>query len=571
VSRKTGETWGIPVSLRYLAIEVGEIMRIDDAGRRGFLKKAGIVVPGLALAGEIPTSAAKSAAEMGHPATGLVYDVRAFGATGDGKTIDSPAINRAIDEAAAAGGGTVYFWAGNYLCYSIHLKSRVTIHLEAGATIVAADPSSAASDSGHSYDLAESNQPWENYQDYGHNHWHNSLIWGEGIDGVSIGGPGLIWGKGLSRGWGAGPVAEHAGVANKAIALKNCRNVILRDFSILHGGHFGILATGVDNLTIDNLKIDTNRDGMDIDCCRNVRIANCSVNSPWDDGICLKSSFALGYARATEMVTISNCLVAGNYEEGALLDGTFKKFAADAKVPRTGRIKFGTESNGGFQNIAISNCVFEGCGGLAIESVDGAVIEDVSVTNVTMRDIAGAPIFMRLGARMRGPAGAAVGALRRVILSNITCSCGSYSSERGARIGSILAGIPGHPIEDVKMSDIMIVHPGGGTKEDAQRELVENEKEYPEPNMFGTTPAHGFFIRHARGVELAGIKIEHVGEDLRPAFVVEDVEGADFGRIKVQVTAGVPAFALKNVRDFSVYRSKPVPDTNLASADKQEI
>jgi polygalacturonase len=124
----------------------------------------------------------------------------------------------------------------------------------------------------------------------------------------------LIWGKGLSRGWGVGPKAEDPGVANKAIALKNCRNVLLRDFSILHGGHFGILATGVDNLTIDNLKIDTNRDGMDVDCCRNVRITNCSVNSPWDDGICLKSSFALGYARATEMVTISNCLVAGSYE-----------------------------------------------------------------------------------------------------------------------------------------------------------------------------------------------------------------------------------------------------------------
>jgi polygalacturonase len=271
------------------------------------------------------------------------------------------------------------------------------------------------------------------------------------------------------------------------------------------------------------------------------------------------------------MVTISNCLVAGSYEEGALLDGTFKKFAVDAKVPRTGRIKFGTESNGGFQNITIANCVFEGCSGLAIESVDGALIEDVSVTNLTMRDIAGAPIFMRLGARMRGPAGAAVGVMRRLILNNISCLCGSYSSGAGARIGSILAGIPGHPIEDVKMSDIMIVHPGGGTKEDAQRELAENEKEYPEPNMFGATPAHGFFIRHARGVEMAGIKIEHAGEELRPAFVVEDVEGADFGRIKVQSAAGVPAFALKNVRDFSVYRSKPVPDTNFASAEKREI
>jgi polygalacturonase len=541
-------------------------MRIDDGGRRGFLKKAGIVVPGLALVGEIPTSAAKSAAEMGHPSTGLVYDVGAFGATGDGKTIDSPAINRAIEAATSAGGGTVYFRAGSYLCYSIQLKSKVGIYLNAGATIIAADPAAdAASDSARGYDLAESNQPWENYQDYGHNHWHNSLIWGEGLEGVSIGGPGLIWGKGLSRGWGAGPKAEEPGVANKAIALKSCRNVILRDFSILHGGHFGILATGVDNLTIDNLKIDTNRDGMDIDCCRNVRITNCSVNSPWDDGICLKSSFALGFARATEMVTISNCLVAGSYEEGALLDGTFKRFAADAKVPRTGRIKFGTESNGGFKNIAITNCVFDGCSGLAIETVDGAVIEDVSVTNITMRDVVGAPIFLRLGARMRGPAGAAVGVMRRVILSNISCSCA------GSRIGSILAGIPGHPIEDVKMSDIVIVHPGGGTKEDALRQLAENEKEYPEPNMFGTTPAHGFFIRHARGVEMAGIKIEYAGAELRPAFVVEDVEGADFGRIRVALTAGVPAFALSNVKNFSVYRSKPVPDTEVTSAEKKEI
>jgi polygalacturonase len=418
-------------------------MRSEDSGRRGFLKSAGLVVPGLALGGAGPTSAAERAEETRlseRSAATAFYDVRAFGAVGDGKAIDSAAINRAIEAAAAAGGGTVHFRAGNYLCYSIRLKSKVGIFLDQGATIIAADPASAAEPG---YDLAEPNAPWESYQDYGHNHWHNSLIWGEGLDGVSIGGPGLIWGKGLSRGWGAGPKAEDAGVANKAIALKNCRNVLLRDFSILHGGHFGILATGVDNLTIDNLKIDTNRDGMDIDCCRNVRITNCSVNSPWDDGICLKSSFALGYARATEMVTISNCLVAGSYEEGALLDGTWKRFGAGEKVPRTGRIKFGTESNGGFKNIAISNCVFDGCSGLAIESVDGAVIEDVSVTNLTMREVMSAPIFLRLGARMRGPAGAAVGALRRVILSNITCSCASSAFGSGARIGSIVAGFRG--------------------------------------------------------------------------------------------------------------------------------
>ena len=110
----------------------------------------------------------------------------------------------------------------------------------------------------------------------------------------------------------------------------------LRDVSILHGGHFAILATGVDNLTIDNLKIDTNRDAIDVDCCRNVRISNCSVNSPWDDGICLKDSYGLGFARSTDHVTITNCYVTGGYEEGTMLDATYKRFAPDSKVPGTG-------------------------------------------------------------------------------------------------------------------------------------------------------------------------------------------------------------------------------------------
>ncbi len=540
-------------------------MSFHENSRRKFLRAAGVAttVPAGMLLGN---TAAFAQGETGtkHPETrAIFYDVMASGATGDGKTIDSPAINRAIDDAAASGGGTVFLRAGNYLCYSIHLKSKVALYLDQGATIIAADP---ATDTAHGYDLAEPKQAWEDYQDYGHNHWHNSLIWGEGLNDVSILGPGLIWGKGLSRGWGAGPVAEHPGVANKAIALKNCRNVILRDFSILHGGHFGILATGVDNLTIDNLKIDTNRDGIDIDCCRNVRVSNCSVNSPWDDGICLKSSFALGYARATEMVTITNCLLAGSFEEGELLNATYKRFPPDTKVPRTGRIKFGTESNGGFKNITISNCVFDGCNGLAIESVDGAVIEDVTCTNITMRDIAGAPFFMRLGARMRGPAGTPVGMIRRVILGNITCINAALP-----KIGAILAGIPGHPIEDVKISDIMIVHQGNGTQGDAQLLLPEKEKEYPEPTMFGTTPAHGFFIRHVRGLEVHAIKIQTATPDARPAFVLDDVEGAEFGRIKAAVTAGSPTFLLRNVKDFNIYRSKPVPDSVIAEAEKKEI
>src|SRR5207244_5186949 len=153
--------------------------------------------------------------------------------------------------------------------------------------------------------------------------------------------------------------AVEPGWGNKSISLKFCRNVIIRDISILHGGHFAILATGVDNLTIDNMKIDTNRDGIDIDACRHVRVSNTTVNSPFDDGICLKSSYGLGFARATENVTITNCEVSG-YDEGSFLDGTFKRdYKRYSDNTTTGRIKFGTESNGGFRNITISNCLFE--------------------------------------------------------------------------------------------------------------------------------------------------------------------------------------------------------------------
>ena len=273
--------------------------------RREFLKGAGTGFAGAALGVQAGQGTAAAAVPRPKPAT---FDVRAFGAAGDGSSLDTDSVNKAIAAAAAAGGGTVHFPAGTYLCRSIHLMSNVDLYLNQGSTVVAADPAAPGESGG--YDAAEPNN-WSDYQDYGHSHWHNSLFWGEGIHDFAILGPGLIWGRGLSKGYergkAPGPVAEDPGVGNKAISLKNCHNAILRDFAILHGGHFGILATGVDNLTIDNLRIDTNRDGMDVDCCRNVRISNCYVNSPWDDGICLKSCYALGWAKPTEFVTITNC------------------------------------------------------------------------------------------------------------------------------------------------------------------------------------------------------------------------------------------------------------------------
>lgn len=481
-----------------------------------------------------------------------VYEVRTFGAKGDSKTLDTRALNLAIEAASAAGGGTVYLSAGTYLCYSIHLKSSVSLYLDAGATILAADVPPEGTTTG-GYDSAGPAQPWEKFQDFGHNHWRNSLIWGEDLHDVSILGPGLIWGKGLSRGDNHLPHAESPGVGNKAIALKNCRNVIFRDLSILAGGHFAILLTGVDNVTIDALKIDTNRDGVDIDCCKNVRVSNCTVNSPLDDAICPKSSFALGYARATENVTISNCYVTGVYDYGTLLDGTFKRtqYEAGQRFP-VGRIKCGTESNGGFKNITVTNCVFEYCRGFALETVDGAQIEDIAISNITMRGVVQSPLFMRLGTRMRGPQGTPPGTLKRIIISNIV------SSDAVAEFPSIISGVPGLYVEDIKISDMYLQQSGGGTKEWAALEPPEKANDYPEPSMFGTLPARGFFVRHARNIEFSNIEIATTKADDRPAFWIHDVEGVDLFRVKVG--RNTAAYSLRDVKNFRSFGSRDFPD-----------
>lgn len=485
-------------------------------------------------------------------ALAATFDVRAYGATGDGKTLDTAAINKSIDAANAAGGGTVYFSAGTYLSGSIHLKSNITLYLDQGATIEAtSDP--------EAYDAIEPGQKqWDKYQDFGHTYFHNSLIWGEGLHDVSILGPGTIYGKGLTR-------TANKRVGNKAIALKLSRNVTIRDVSILMGGHFAILATGVDNLTIDNIKIDTNRDGIDVDSCRHVRISNASVNSPWDDAIVLKGTHALGFARDSEDITITNCEVSG-FENGSFLDGTYKKSGpSPERNGPTARIKIGTESEGSFRNITISNCVFDYSRGLALESVDGAEISDVSISNITMRDISNAPIYIRLGARMRAPEGVPVGSLHRVNISDVVV----YNAD--SRYGSMIMGIPGHDIEDLKLSNIRIYQRGGGTREQAAINPPEKENDYPEPYRHGEMPSYGFFIRHVKGIELTNVEVSYLKEDLRPAFVLDDVKDADFNLVRAQHAPKVPTFSLKNVSGFSLFHSASLPDLKLGSVKQREM
>jgi polygalacturonase len=535
------------------------------------------------------------------PESPRAYDVRAYGATGDGKTIDSPAINKAIEAAADAGGGTVYFPAGTYASYSIHLKSHIVLRLDAGTTILAAEP---PADLSTGYDAPEPNPGTDQYEDFGHAHWHNSLIWGENLEDVTIIGPGLIFGRGLSRGgnrrdllpderkldkkdqpdlslpknpeaaaaikpgpFGFPSVKDTlpAGVGNKAIALKNCHNVTFRDFSVLHGGHFGILVTGVDNLTMDNLKIDTNRDGMDIDCCQNVRVSNCSVNSPYDDGICPKSSLGLGYTRPVQNLTITNCFVSG-FDEGTMLDGTRQRTVKYAHGPN-GRIKCGTEGNGGFINVTISNCVVEYSRGIAFESVDGALMEDITVSNIAMRDIVDTPLYIRLGSRLRGPVGTKVGTARRIKIDNIVV----HNST--AQAGMIIIGDPAAPVEDVSLSNIFVDYEGGGTAKDAEKVVAEYEDKarYPEPFRFGKLPAWGLFARHVKGLDVHDIEFRSASDDLRPAVLLDDVAGADFEHDRLPHAAGTPVFVLKNVSGFTVHNSPGIADAQRDQVTNEKL
>jgi polygalacturonase len=556
-----------------------------------FRKRQALLLVAFILSGNLIPTSPQVVRSQSRTTVAKDFSVRAFGARGDGRTVDSPAINKAIDAAAAAGGGTVYFPAGNYLSFSIRLKSNITLFLDQGATITAADPKEHKG----SYDLPEPNE-WDMYQDFGHSHWKNSLIWGIGLENIAILGPGLIDGKGLTRrsprprrpvqpgdtpstlgggqpaaviqsplGESDDPVVMNS-LGNKAIGLKLCRNVLLRDFSVLNGGHFALLATGVDNLTIDNLKVDTNRDGFDIDACRNVRISNSTVNSPNDDAIVLKSSFALGFARATENVTITNCFVSG-YDIGSMLDGTYKrnvKEAPDRDGP-TGRVKFGTESNGGFKNITISNIVFDHCRGLALETVDGGLLEDVTINNITMRDVKNSPIFLRLGGRMRGPKGVPVGKLRRIQISNVV----AYNAD--PRYASIISGIPGHQIEDVRLSNIRIFYEGGGTAAMASLTPPEKETNYPEPSMFGDIPAYGFFIRHVKNIELNNVEVSYLQEDARPAFLLNDVDRASFFQVTAPVAKSAHVFSLLNVSEFSAYQCRGVADTRIEKVEQRKL
>lgn len=328
--------------------------------------------------------------------------------------VNARAIDQAIAQTAERGGGTVVIPAGVYSTYTIHLASGVNLLVERGAVLRAALPGP-----GGNVDEPEVN-PWVGLQDHAHTYLANSLLFGADLERVAIYGPGRIDGA-IPQGPGRERQALRAedpleptrrgGRGHRggwwgthAVALLRCRRVVLSGFEVARGGHIAVLATGARDLLVDRLTIDTNRDGVDLDCCEDATVRACRINAPNDDAIAIKASWALGRPAPSRNVLVEDCTVSG-YDVGSLMGGASRAevpVAPDGDGPCAG-VRIGSESAGGFERITVRGVRFERSRGVALESVDGAVARDVAVEHCRMRDVWGPPLFLRLGDRARVP------------------------------------------------------------------------------------------------------------------------------------------------------------------------
>jgi len=288
--------------------------------------------------------------------------------------------------------------------------------------------------------------------------------------------------------------------------------------------------TGCDLSTIDNVTIDTNRDGFDIDCCKYMTITNCRINTPSDDALVLKSSYALKKPVVCEHIAISNCNITG-YKCGTLLDGTY--------VPEPvgwvcGRFKLGTESNGGYRNIALTNCTFAYSSGLAFEEVDQGKMENVVVSNITMSHVHHYPIYITTGCRNRGPKEVTEPSTGRDIqISNVIADdCDSLCS-------IIVTGMPGVPLKNIWLSNIRLYFNGGGTADLVNKDYREQGTNYPEPKFAGWTPAYGLYARHVEGLHVSDVTFRYEHPDYRPAVVLDDVHDCTLRSINAATEKGV--------------------------------
>jgi polygalacturonase len=405
--------------------------------------------------------------------------VRDHGAAGDGTTLDTDALQRAVDEATSATGGTVVLPPGTYRSGTVHLRSGVSVWISAGATLL-------ASESDRDFDPFEQ-LPYAPWADQETHSFTFALLAGLDVEGVTIAGEGVIADP---RGHRIGP---------KPIALKRCRDVAVRGLRILDPPNYAVSLLGCEHVLVDGVTIRGGfADGIDPDCSRHVRITNCDVDC-WDDAICIKASLSLGEPVPTEHVVIANCTLRSSCNN----------------------IKIGTETSGDVRDVAVTNCTMAGrpgpppsdenCG-VAIESVDGSRIEGVVVGNLAMHGVA-TPLFVRLGNRGRGMDDPVPGAIRGVRVHDVVAF--------GASDTSSITGLPGHPVHDVTLRGVTIETAGAHGR--IGYEVPEQADQYPQARMFGPLPARALYVRHVQGLSMRDLQVRGGEGDERPALVCDDV------------------------------------------------
>ncbi|CAA6677652.1 MULTISPECIES: glycoside hydrolase family 28 protein [unclassified Lentimonas] len=422
-------------------------------------------------------------------------DVTEVGAVGDGVTLNTKALQAAID--ACPKGGVVLVPAGQYVTGTLWLKSDMELRLAEGAVLLG---------STNIDDYSRDNQGAIEAPAF-----DECLIYAENAKNVSITGGGVIDGRGTKEHF---PIGDRKAYNDRPMLIRfvDCDGVTFENVSFMNAASWCTHLVNCDNVVARNVTIDSqvnrNNDGFDLDGCKNVLIEDCDIRTG-DDSICPKSTTE----RLCENIVVRNCRITSH----------------------TSAFKCGTSSRGGFKNLHVYDCEFYdvGMGAIKLQIVDGGMMEDVLIEDIKITGSEG-PLFVRLGSRGREydkpteqiqgkdakPEGVPTGSMKGITIRNITAE---VVTEDRKRSGIMITGVPDHYIEDVLLENITISYPGGGTAEEAKNVVDEDIARYPEQFFFGVLPSWGAYIRHAKNVEFKNVNMYTRAPDARQRLVLEDV------------------------------------------------
>jgi hypothetical protein len=439
-----------------------------------------------------------------------VFNVKDFGANGDGKTLDTKAIQQTIDACFKDGGGEVFLPAGKYLVGCIVLKSNINLNIGSGAVLL-------GSTNRNDYKIIV-----PNYESRTKNLYVNrSILYAENAENVSVTGNGIIDGQGTDKAFGVTrPQTNRPFLAR----FTSCRNLIIRDVTMLESANWTCFLLGCNGVLIDGLKIKNtiraNRDGLDIDCCENVTVSNCRINS-MDDAIVLKST---GPA-ITRNINITNCRVSSH----------------------ASGIKFGTETTGGYENVTISNCVITNIpfhSGLSMMIVDGGLMKNITINNIVM-DSVNIPFMIRLGNRARpyksGLPTPNLGTINNISISNVVVTNAGQTSH--------ITGLFKKKLKNISFRNISIECQSKFKGEPlAYNKVPLNETVYPSGQLYGKNlPAAAFYFRDIDELKIDGLNVAITEKDPRIATVFDRINNLQLTNNRVKTISVVPFFYLRNV------------------------